>query len=165
MRFLTREWHEQEMEPDERERVRLAFCHHVGAVAPRLPAGIAALVEAGGAHSLHDGRVVAASFAAEHLTVTVRGYDWTTDLPVAPREFVLRYDRAEPVQGTRAALLTTLGDAASEILYCELDVVGEGRFEHRMLLWPPRLGEIAIGFADASVELGSPGARGDDWDQ
>jgi hypothetical protein len=25
-------------------------------------------------------------------------------------------------------------------------------FEHRMLLWPPRLGELAIGFRDATIK-------------
>jgi hypothetical protein len=34
-----------------------------------------------------------------------------------------------------------------------------------MLLWPPRLGEIAIRFADARVELGPPGSREDDWEE
>ena len=127
----------------------------------RLPRGLAMLDEAGGEHSLHDGRIVSASFEGECLSLVIRGYDWTTDLPVAPRQFVLHYEQAAPTAGSREELMATLGDAEAEILYGELDLLDHERFEHRLLLWPPRLGEIAIGFADASVELGPPGSRED----
>jgi hypothetical protein len=162
MRFLTREWHERQSRGDLGAAAMDSFNAHVDSIAHRLPHGLAALVEAGGSSSFHDGRIVLAEIDGDSLALVIQGYDWTTDLPVAPRRFTIRYERAEPTQGATADLLEILGRPELEILYAELDIIRGDAFEHRMLLWPPELGEIAIAFQDATVELGDPGPRDND---
>ena len=153
MRFLTRAWHERVMSDAEAEGIGRGFIEHVERIAAVLPAGVAKLVEAGGSESLHDGNFADVRFERGRLVIVVEGYDWSTDFPLKRLRFVIRYTDATAVELSDQALIDTLEDPEAEILYCEFDVCPGGLFEHRMLLWPPRLGEIAVSFRDATVEL------------
>ena len=142
------------MSTEDSERAVRDYQAHVARIRPVLPEGVRILGEAGGRDSLHDGRFAETSFQDSVLQLRIRGYDWTGDgaVPTQDREFRIVYYNATLLNLTEQEFFTRTSDAEAEILYCEFDLLPDGTFEHRVLLWPPRLGELAVGFRNATVE-------------
>lgn len=138
MRWFTREWATSVLDNDESERRAADYQQHVEAIRPHLQGGAEQLSYL----DLHDAQVRSCDLTdhdALRLHVLVgdlqRGYEWVS----------LRYDEAQLVGATiddiRGWRITEPG---VELLYDEIDVADNGRYEHRILVWPD--GEFGIRF-------------------
>ena len=95
--------------------------------------------------SLHDGRVEWwALDGATSSTLQVLG----GDEQLGYRRLVIQYrGRVEVFGASESDIAGWLDEAETELLYDEVDVTENGRFEHRLLLWPQ--GEFGVRFEDA----------------
>ncbi len=138
MRYLTRDWYDAGHDDD----TYFAYRRFLTSVSDRLSAPVIALALS----DLHDARFLDVTHDAHARTLAVRlrigfkriGY---SDLHV-------RYDAVElsALDGEPSALLA---DPATEVIYHEVDVAENGRFEHRMLLSPR--GELTVRFENLAI--------------
>jgi hypothetical protein len=149
MRWLTREWANGSLsEADFRERAR-AERRHRESVLSRLPASLRTLsgdpVD-GRYRSLHDGRInswelrLPDRFILE-LTAGDRQYGY--------ERLRLEYRDVELLGVSEQQLDSWFNDESTELLYDEVDVAGDGRFEHRVLLTPD--GEFGVSFGSRAL--------------
>ena len=151
MKWMTRAWHNGELSWDEEEALDAGYRSHLEAVLPRLPASVRVFAgepDEAGYVSLHDGVVEWwARDGAKTLTLQIFCGD---DLELGYRRLVVQYrGRVEIFGASERELADWLADAETQLLYDEIDVAGDGRFEHRFLLWPR--GEFGVRFEDALV--------------
>jgi hypothetical protein len=133
------------------QEVLREYAAHEQWLRPQVSAGVAALMDV----SLHDGQVQSLEISDRTFTWRIlagdleRGYEWLT----------IDYVDAEVVGGVEDLAALALPGEEAELLYDELDLLGDGRLVHRVLVWPD--GEVWIRFHDAAVrrEQADPSAR------
>jgi hypothetical protein len=152
MRFFTRAWCTGELSDDECEQVVSAYWRHVAEIAPRLPADARLLAEQ---LSLHDGlfRRLIVNQTAQTCRMELR----CGDLQVGYFDLDIEYRDASFMALDVDNAATIVDGEHSEILYDEVDIIGNGRFVHRLLCWPQ--GELWIAFADLAVVRRLAGSR------
>jgi hypothetical protein len=165
MKWRTRQWHGQgpdaehlaELTDAECEAAEEAYQRHREAVLPRLPDGLRLLAgepDDLGYVSLHDGEVDWWVLdGSRSLTLEVVCSFESVEASAAPggcRRVVIQYrERVELIGANEADLQRWLDNARTVFLYDEVDVLDDGRFEHRHLLWPR--GEFGVRFDDIVV--------------
>ncbi len=133
--------------PDEEWAARQAsFAVHLEQIRPQLADGAEQLLAS--VH-LHDGQIASWTYEAGSSFVMrvlagdlQRGYEWLT----------LSYGDAS-LMGTTENDLRGWWNAdgfPNEIIEEEIDLVGDHRYEHRMLLWPD--GEVGLQFGSLTVD-------------
>ena len=153
MRWLTRDWHGSgenfltDAEVDERTA---AYKRHRQVVLPSLPADLQAL--AGEPISerfwvLHDGRVETWEAHLPERCVLVI-VSWGKECGF--HRLRIKYLDAELFGATEQQIARWLCDDRTQLLFQEVDVAPDGRFEHRHLLWPE--GEFGVRFVDIGVD-------------
>jgi hypothetical protein len=135
MKYLTRDWYDAGHDDD----VYFAYRRHLTAISERLETPVLALALS----DLHDAlfKDVDHDPAARTLALRLRiGFK-----RIGYADLVLRYENVDltAIGGDPAALMA---DPETQVIYHEVDVRGDGRHEHRLLLWPR--GELSIGFDD-----------------
>jgi len=138
VKWLTREWHRGDLSDAEGEAVLPAYRKHLAEIADRLPDRFRVLAEAGGSVTLHDGRFVLAGTTGPDLQLNISTRDYSFE-PRSPEPLLLVhlcYRNFELVNLSLEQFLWRALEPRTEILYCEADALEDGRFEHRMLLWP-----------------------------
>lgn len=133
MKYLTREWYDGGHDDD----VYFAYRRHLTGISERLPAPVLALALS----DLHDARILNVTHDVGTRVLTLRLRIGFRRIGYA--DLHLRYDGVDlaAIEGDPAALLN---DPRTEVIYHELDVRDDGRFEHRLLLSPS--GELVLGF-------------------
>ena len=145
MKWFTRSWAAGDLDDEEFDRRRSDYRQHLMLIAADLDSGAEQLVSS---VNLHDAKVKefeardARSFRLRVVAGDLQqGYEWLT----------LIYEDADLVEATEDELGTsrlTGGDV--ELLYDEIDVSADGRYEHRMLLWPE--GEFGVRFRSVLLD-------------
>lgn len=133
MKYLTREWYDAGHDDD----VYFAYRRYLTGVSGRLSAPVLAL----GLSDLHDARFldVAHDTAERVFTLRLRiGFK-----RIGYADLHLRYHTVE-LSAVAGDLADLLADRLTEVIYHEVDVRGDGRFEHRLLLSPR--GELVVAF-------------------
>jgi hypothetical protein len=160
VRWFTRDWHSGDPLAPGPSEVSRAYWEHVDSLKDRLPAAFRVLTEAGGDVSLHDGRFIQVSkpfWEPAQLIFDVACWDMSggilrDDIWTYPDLHVrVVYGGAELMSPAWDELQSMARDPATEILYGEVDVAPDGRFEHRMLLWPQEAPLLAVRFATVDV--------------
>ncbi len=133
MKFLTREWYDVGHDDD----VYFAYRRYLTSITGQLNAPVIALALS----DLHDARFldVLHDGDASELTLRLRiGFK-----RIGYSDLHLRYEGVDvsAIAGDPAQLLS---DPQSEVIYHEVDIRDDGRFEHRLLLSPR--GELTIAF-------------------
>jgi hypothetical protein len=139
---------------DARRAKRAAqYCEHIERLRPELPVGLALHHVAGGFITLHDATFISAS---ERGRTVVFDLSACSVLGGSEVDLHLRflYTGAEVVRprgGKGGALNRRLVHAHPEVLFEEFDRAKDGRFEHRILLWPEKAPEVIVRFADVQI--------------
>ena len=139
MKFFDRDWLTGELTDTEYEARFEKYYAHFDLIRVALPQSLVDLSESG---VLHDALVEVVQVDSGHGRLVVEllgGY-----LQAGYRALHLRYDGMELDDASRITLEQATLDPATEFLYGELDLRSDGRFEHRMLLWPYR--EVSVCF-------------------
>ena len=160
MRWFTRYWLAADQLDAGSNEVRRAYWYHVESIKGHLPAAFRVLAEAGGEVSLHDGRFIQVSrpfWERAQLIFDIACWDLSSgilrdDIWIYPDLHVrIVYGGAELVSPTWDELQAVARDPATEIRYGEIDIVDDGRIEHRMLLWPQETPLLVVRFSTADV--------------
>ncbi|MEJ7893824.1 MAG: hypothetical protein WKF94_14415 [Solirubrobacteraceae bacterium] len=150
MKWMTRGWQCGDVSDAEGAALEAEYQSHVERLLPRLPDALRVFVgqpDESGYVSLHDGRLEWwASDAPRSFTLQVFcGYD-----RLGYRRLVMQYrGRAEVFGASGRDVAGWLNDPQTELLYDEVDIAEDGRFEHRFLLWPA--GEFGLRCDDVVV--------------
>lgn len=133
MKYLTRDWYDGGHDDD----VYFAYRRYLTGISERLTAPLLALALS----DLHDARFLDVEHDAEARVLTLRLRTGFRRIGYA--DLHLRYEDAEllATDGDPAALLAA---PQTEVIYHEVDVRDDGRFEHRLLLSPR--GQLTIAF-------------------
>ena len=109
-----------------------------------MPAEVAALAND---LSLHDARfkTVAVDYDSGNLKLRLR----CGDLQHGYFDLSLDYEGAEMIDATPRGISALMGPPTAEVLYDEIDVTDDGRFEHDMRLWPD--GELVVRFSNLTL--------------
>jgi hypothetical protein len=144
MRWLTREWASGGLGEIEYEERWSSYLAHRNEVRPRLTRGADRLLDS---IHLHDGQVRSFDYRPRHmLQVCVL----IGDLQVGYEFVEMSYAEAELglEAGVTISSLNLFG-SDTEIIYDEVDTTSDGRFVHRVLLWPEGQYEVVFtAFAD-----------------
>lgn len=139
MKWLTREWASGAFDDSEWDSQWREYQLHCTAVLPRLRDGAERLVHG---INLHDGQIQSFEYRPDGaLAVRVLVGDLQVGYEFVELSFVdaeLRIEHGATIDSLR------FQDAETEILYDEVDVEADGRFVHRVLLWPQ--GEYEVVF-------------------
>jgi hypothetical protein len=150
MKWFTREWHSGGLSDDEVDALQAGYWSHVDAVRSRLPGALqlfAGQPDEIGRADLHDGRVEwwALDRSRSFTLQVICGW-----VQIGYRRLVIQYrGRVELFGASESDVAGWLDDAETELLYDEVDIAADNRFEHRFLLWPR--GEFGVRFEDAVV--------------
>lgn len=125
----------------QREAARADYWRHVEELRPQLPEAVRRLALD---INLHDAKI--AQWETNEGVLRA-GFKWG-DLQVGYWLSTLTYEAAQVRLAAGEA--HWLDDPEIEVLYDEVDVGDDGRFEHRLLFWPR--GEIAIRFRSLALE-------------
>ncbi|MFF2368950.1 hypothetical protein [Agromyces sp. NPDC058110] len=154
MKWLTREWASGGLDDDEWDRRCEEYQAHNDEVLPRLSNGAERLIQE---INLHDAQIHAFEHRADHDLV-MRAL--IGDLQVGYQFIELTFHdsqlRLEP--GSTLESLRLLDDE-TEIIYDEVDVQSDGRFVHRVLLWPEGEYEVIFTSLAERREPSAPSAR------
>lgn len=131
MKFFDRDWMTGELTDDEYEARNKAYYAHFSLIRALLPPSLVELSQSG---VLHDGLIE--SVRVDNLNAELRIRLLGGNLQVGYRALHLRYEGMELANASKVALQQATGKRTTEFLYDELDLWKDGRFEHRMLLWP-----------------------------
>lgn len=128
-----------------------AYLAHNREVLPALPESLRAFAgeeDAYGFVSLHDGRIEWWALALPDRSLTLAVF--CGDKQIGYRRLTLQYEGRIELVGTNFAQLAAwLDHPETEMLYDEVDVIAQDRFEHRHLLWPA--GEFGVRFDRANT--------------
>ena len=133
MKFLTREWYDDGHDDD----VYFAYRQYLTSITGELNAPVIALALS----DLHDARFLDVVHDGDERTLTLRlriGFK-----RIGYSDLHLRYEGVgvSAVGGDPDELFS---DPQSEVIYHEVDILDDGRFEHRLLMSPR--GELTIVF-------------------
>lgn len=141
MKWLTREWASGELDDDEWDEHWKEYLAHNDEMLPRLSNGAERLIQE---INLHDAQIHAFEHRPDNVLV-IRALigDLQVGYQFIELTFLDSQVRLEP--GSTLESLRLLDDQ-TEIIYDEVDVEADGRFVHRVLLWPQ--GEYEVVFAN-----------------
>ena len=130
MRFFTREWHSGELPDDEADAVGVAYHAHIQSLSEALPPGVRELATT---LNLHDALVRRVLLDGNRRELRLelrcgdqqRGYE---DVALTYHGTVLTQQSLHDLRGAT--------ERGGEVLYDEVDVIGDGLFSHQLLLWP-----------------------------
>jgi hypothetical protein len=153
MKWFTDEWYQGDLNDAECAAVEEDYKQHLLEIREALPPGLRQLAEAGGPVSLHDGYFIA-------TTARASGPDLQLDIATGPRtdqgqalvHVHLVYRDYELVEPSAEQLFWRARDPKLEILSGEVDVLSDGRFEHRLSTWPERV-LVVIRFQSVDVAV------------
>ena len=153
VRYLTRAWAEGRLPEAQITRALVAYRARLAEIALHLPPDLLSLTEG---LPLYDGRFKAVAYdpSTRRLKVRLRH----GDLLVGYFDLELCYEEAEVIDSTVQEVARLADDPTVKLLYHEVDMIGQGQFEHRFLLWPA--GELAIRCSDFSCSRESAPGRG-----
>jgi hypothetical protein len=130
------------------------------------------LAEAGGPVSLHDGHFIMTTARVDgpDLQVDIATHDWVgarvSPGAIEPLLHVhLVYREYELVEPSSEQLFWRARDPNLQILHGEVDVLDDGRFEHRLSTWPERVSivirfetvdVVVVRFANGTAEILEP---------
>lgn len=143
VKWFSHDWHMGQLSDTQTEEVQRDYAAHEQRLRPVVPAGVLDLLDL----SVHDAQVQSVLLGEGQFTWRLlvgdlqRGYEFAT----------LTYFDAEVVGGADDLAALDLSPEGAELLYDELDLVADGRFIHRVLVWPE--GEVWIRFTDLRLEL------------
>jgi hypothetical protein len=152
MRYFTRAWCIGDLSEEESDAIIAAYRGHITAIAPLIPSGILELSQR---WALHDARFKAVQF--DHPTGSLYLRLRCGDLQYGYYDLLLHYTGATLIDHTLTGLPNLVRATGTEVLYDEIDVSGDGRFEHRMILWPK--GEFAVSCAQFAFSIVSVASR------
>ena len=133
MKYLTRDWYDAGHDDD----TYFAYRRFLTSMSDRFDAPMLALALS----DLHDARFLDVTHDAQSRALAVRlriGFK-----RIGYADLHLRYDAVE-LSAAGADPAELLADTATEVIYHEVDVRDDGRFEHRLLLAPRD--ELTIAF-------------------
>lgn len=148
MRWLTREWQSGLLPEAERRARWFAYLNHRDATAIHLPPGLHRLAAAGVDHAITLHAAVPDWWAIEDDTFTLEAVCGNPDAGYQRVLFQYRGD-LEVLEADGDTIDGWLGTTGAEVLYDELEVLAQRRFEHRFLLGPD--GMFALRFSDVTV--------------
>jgi hypothetical protein len=164
MRWFTRRWHGGPMSEARVDSVRDDYARHIAELRAHLPKPLSVFVREKDYVSMHDGHFIsvqAPATVSRRLIFDIACWDmargtladnrWSyPDLHVR-----IVYDGAELLTPKTLRLLERRTQKAETvILYDEFDRAARGKaFEHRMLLWPPEAGFVAVRFLKVAVSV------------
>ncbi len=153
MRWFTRAWVDGDVTEEESERRTSAYEAHIAHLRSFTGNGAEQLLDA---VNLHDALLRSWRYepGVELLLEVTIG-----DLQVGYEDVHLQYGGAEIDEATAQVLENLHDGEGGEMLYDEVDVTQDGRYEHRIIAWPS--GEMAIRFHDVRLQRR---LREDRWD-
>jgi hypothetical protein len=139
LRYFTRAWCRGECTDEEFDEAVAAYGRRLDEITIRLLPDLRALSRI----SLNDAwfKSVIIDRTTHRLVLRLR----CGDIQIGYFDLLLHYDEATIRDGTLHGVENLPNVSGTEVLYDEVDELGPGRFEHRMILWPQ--GELAIQFA------------------
>jgi hypothetical protein len=131
MKFFDRDWTEGYLSDAESDARREGYAAHLELLRAVLPEPLVDLSQAG---VLHDAlfEAVSLDLGSARLVLELIG----GDKQVGYCGLRLQYDGIVLDAASHGALKQAACDPATEWLYDELHLSGDGRFVHRLLLWP-----------------------------
>lgn len=148
MRWLTREWQSGSLPEAERRARWFAYLNHRDATAIHLPPGLHRLAAATSDQAITLHAAVPDWWVIEDDTFTMEAVCGNPD--AGYQRVLLQYrGDLELLEADRAAVDGWLSATGAELLYDELEVLAQRRFEHRFLLGPD--GQFGIRFSDVTV--------------
>jgi len=145
MKWFTRSWSRGELDDEESHRRLSDYQRHLKSIAADLDNGAEQLASS---VNLHDAQVKVCDLE-EGGSLRLRllagdlqqGYEWLT----------LIYEGADLLGANSDELRTwRLTDRGAELLYDEIDLSEDARYEHRILVWPQ--GEFGVRFRSVRVD-------------
>ena len=146
MRYFTRAWVDGDITEEESDAARAAYRRRIETIAPRLPPGILKLSRW---LSLNDALFKTVQFDLKTETLLLRLR--CGELRLGYYDLFLRYSQVTVIDQTPQGLFDLVYVAGVEVLYDEIDVTDDARFEQRMILWPS--GEFAVSCAQFAFSL------------
>lgn len=139
MKFFDHDWMNGTLSDAEYEERIQQYNAHIELIRASLPQSLLTLSQSG---VLHDALVEAIRVDNKHnlLLIELLG----GNVQAGYWELHLRYGGFDLDDASRVTLQNATSDPATELLYDELDLCKDGRFEHRLLWWPYR--ELTILF-------------------
>ena len=138
MKHLTREWYDAGHDDD----VYFAYRRYLTSISEGLSAPVLALALS----DLHDARFLDIDHDAGSQVLRLRLRIGFRRIGYADLHLHFGGVDLSALDGNPAALLA---DPQTEVIYHEVDLRGDGRFEHRLLLWPR--GELVIAFDSLDI--------------
>ncbi len=131
MKYFDRAWVEGSLSEEESEARRAAYAAHLALIRAALPT---MLLDLSQSEVLHDAlfESVALDDSSRRLVIEWLG----GDQQLGYRALRLVYDGVELDGASLDVLRAAALNAESELLYDEVHLHGDGRFEHRLRLWP-----------------------------
>lgn len=144
MKYFTPKWWAMEVErPDE---VVADYERYVDSIRSRLPPGLRSLHDE---ISLHDSKIrrFAVDLPGQTVDITLHGFadPWSPE-GQAGRRFDLRYEGVTTLESTNEGEWVSEAFDNSDLGYCEIEILPDGLWEHRMLFASGI--ELAIRFRD-----------------
>jgi hypothetical protein len=128
------------MSDEDCDAVIAAYAEYLREIRAALPLGLQMLAEAGGPVSIHDARIVSASSNGPdiELDLVVRAYSPGAGITKPLRHVHIVYRNVELFGLSGDQLSWRASDTQTEVLNGEVDVLEDGRFEHRISFSPWR---------------------------
>jgi hypothetical protein len=151
MRWFTHDFEYRFL--DDADKRHRRYAKHLEALRPELPEGFRMHVAAGGFISLHDATFIRTAWQdGRTVVLDMAASGWFADASQAALIVRFVYTGADLVRPKkRRAFYRRVVQAHAEVLYDEIDRAKDGRFEHRMLLWPEKAPEIVVRFEDVQI--------------
>jgi Protein of unknown function (DUF4085) len=151
MRYFTRKLVEGELTDEETSRAFEEYAQYVSSSLPSLPVEVKELVAE---NNLHDALILVverieleATLSISYLAGENRRY----------KVVAIKYFGVSMTERDFSALVEAARDRRTEVLYDELRLLEDGRFEHSLLLSPA--GEFSLAFDRVELESHSAAGR------
>jgi hypothetical protein len=148
MKYFTPEWWAMEVEST--DRVVADYERYIDSIRSRLTPGLRSLHDE---ISLHDSKVrrFTVDFSSQTVAITLHGFTdpWSPEGQTG-RRFDLRYEGVTTVESTNLGEWVSEAFDNSDLGYCEIELLSDGLWEHRMLFASGV--ELAIRFRDLRLQ-------------
>jgi hypothetical protein len=148
MKYFTLKW--WAMESDKPEAVIADYERYIGTIRSRLTPALKSLL---GEVSLHDSKVrrFVVDIRSQTVSILLHGFvDPLSPDGRAGRRFELRYEGVTAVESTNEGGLFSGALDESDLGYCEIELLPDGLWEHRILFGSGT--ELTIRFQDLNLE-------------
>ncbi len=145
MKYFTREWIQGELSDEDHAGAIARYWEYIDQIKMILPANLQILAAN---VNLHDGLFTSVLLNSRESLLQISFI--TGDLQVGYEDLILHYSDID-LELLNVGLLEELANSPdTEVLYDEVDVAGDGLYEHRLAFWPE--GELAIRFNSLSIQ-------------